>query len=198
MEPQVPEQTENTLDVKGLIGQTLLIFLILTVVYLIVVLLARDQLLSISQWITESLGGWGIFFVTFTLDMIPLPASLDLLLPLTISWDPWVLLPLLSIASISGGHAAFYLGRYASKWGFIHKWSEKIRIKGEGVVKRYGFWAVVIAAITPLPFSATCWIAGMARLGKRAFFLASLFRIPRIVIFYFGILWGLSFFKVLV
>ena len=51
-------------------------------------------------------------------------------------------------------------------------------------MRRYGFWAIAVAAITPFPFSAATWASGAAGISPRIVLLGSLFRAPK-VLFYF-------------
>jgi membrane protein YqaA with SNARE-associated domain len=52
------------------------------------------------------------------------------------------------------------------------------------LIDRYGYWAVALGALTPIPFSITCWSAGMLRLGFGRFLLVALLRVPRFVGYY--------------
>ena len=59
---------------------------------------------------------------------------------------------------------------------------------------KYGIWAVIVAAITPIPFSPVCWIAGMLEMDYKQFLVASLWRIPRFMIWYVIFSLGFSLF----
>ncbi len=60
-------------------------------------------------------------------------------------------------------------------------------------IRKLGVVAVVVAALTPVPFSLVCYLAGSLRMPLGIFFLAILARIPRMAIFYYIIAaaWGL-------
>ena len=51
-------------------------------------------------------------------------------------------------------------------------------------VARYGAWAVGIAALTPVPFSVVCWVAGFVRLDFVRFAPMALLRVPRFIIYF--------------
>ena len=51
-------------------------------------------------------------------------------------------------------------------------------------MRSYGVWAIVLAALTPLPWSVTSWTAGALHMPWRHYLLGSLARAPRIILYY--------------
>ena len=76
------------------------------------------------------------------------------------------------------------LGPYVGRVPFLRNKIEQWRVKGEHLFDRWGVWTVAIGALSPLPYSITCWFAGIYNMPYRRFFLATLFRIPRIIAYY--------------
>jgi membrane protein YqaA with SNARE-associated domain len=55
------------------------------------------------------------------------------------------------------------------------------------MVQRYGRLTVALGALTPLPFSITCWCAGGLGMPLARFLPVSLLRVPRYVVYYLAI-----------
>ncbi|TVR00377.1 MAG: hypothetical protein EA403_11615 [Spirochaetaceae bacterium] len=134
----------------------------------------------------------GVFAFVFLVDTFVVPASLDLLFPVTIDWPPVPLLLVMSVASILGGFAGYWIARGFSRWRYVARTVAAYRARGEHIIERYGIWAVVLAGLTPIPFSTVSWIAGMVRMPPGLYALGALSRAPRIVIYYLLIRAGLT------
>ena len=103
---------------------------------------------------------------------------------------PVPLLSVMSAASILGGLTGYAIGRFLGRLPFIRGMTAAYQARGERVLRRYGAWGIVIAAVTPLPFSTVSWIAGMLRLDVRLYLTGALARIPRIAAAYALIRFG--------
>ncbi|MBN1544212.1 VTT domain-containing protein [Candidatus Woesearchaeota archaeon] len=52
--------------------------------------------------------------------------------------------------------------------------------KGQELFSKYGVYAVAVGAMSPIPYSAVCWTAGIYRMSYFKFILASIItRLPR-------------------
>lgn len=123
----------------------------------------------------------GVFVFVLLVDTFTVPASLDLLFPFTRAWTPVPLLAVISAASVLGGVAGYWIGRLLHHLPFVRRTVAGYYRRGVHIIERYGYWGVVLAAVTPLPFSTVSWIAGMVRLPFRLYFRGALWRIPRVV-----------------
>jgi len=89
-------------------------------------------------------------------------------------------LAILSIISYAAGILGYYIGKVFSKTKF---YQERIREKYlkqyEGKLKTYGGYLVFVGAVTPVPFSATCMLAGSVNLSFKHFLLICLTRVIR-------------------
>ena len=89
-------------------------------------------------------------------------------------------LGILTIISYGAGILGYYIGKNFSK---TKLYQEKIREKYlkqyEGKLKTFGGYLVFVGAVTPVPFSATCMLAGSVNLNLRAFLLICITRIIR-------------------
>ena len=64
---------------------------------------------------------------------------------------------------------------------------EYYRESGRRLIRRYGTWAVALAAFTPLPYSTISWLAGMLGVPPGKYALASLLRAPRFALYYLAL-----------
>lgn len=155
-------------------------------------LLLGDQIEVIGQQWVERFGYPGMFISTFLMDTFLSPISPDFVLLVSVAGDVNVLgvIFVISLASVLAGNAGYFIGRFLGNREIIRKRIEPYERKGHYLMGKYGIWAVIVAAVTPLPFSAVSWIAGMLEMDYKQFLVGSLWRIPRFmigfVIFSFG------------
>jgi membrane protein YqaA with SNARE-associated domain len=98
-------------------------------------------------------------------------------------------LAILTIISYGAGILGYYIGKVFSK---TKLYQERIREKYlkqyEGKLKTFGGYLVFVGAVTPVPFSATCMLAGSVNLNIRYFLLICITRIIRFA-FYGWMVW---------
>jgi membrane protein YqaA with SNARE-associated domain len=169
----------------------LLTFVVLVALFIGVVvssLLFGEAIKSFTGWMANSFGLVGLSALIFVSDSFvsPLPPDLVLLViaksDLRSTW--WWSVPLIGFISMLAGHFGWLIGRFIrrSSWG---RYLAGPRLQQQQqLVEKYGVWAVVLGAATPVPYSVTCWAAGFLNMPWRRFALASLFRIPRFVLYY--------------
>ena len=129
----------------------------------------------------------GLFLGVYLLDSLILPATPDLFLGfLAVAKDVNHVLgvTLICIASVLGGFSGYFIGSHIKDWPFLEKFVYRYEDRGKELFRKYGIWGVVIGAMTPIPFSTVCWLAGMFEMNFKKFALACLFRIPRMIIWY--------------
>jgi uncharacterized membrane protein YdjX (TVP38/TMEM64 family) len=148
----------------------------------------RDEVSALANRVFLELGLTGLaalFLVSETI-VSPLPPDAVLLLvagsDLAAQWQGPVVL--LGLMSMLGGHLAWLLGRQLGQTGLIRRLLGHRHGRIVNLTRRYGLWAVVLAAATPLPWSVTSLTAGALHLPYGRFLLGSLPRAPRIVIAY--------------
>jgi membrane protein YqaA with SNARE-associated domain len=175
---------ETPIEPGKLILRSVLLLVALLSVAVILILL--DVPLDRIGREAASRGGLiGIFVFVFLVDTFIVPASLDILLPITITWRPVPLLTVMSAASVLGGICGYWIGRTLYRFRFVRRTVAGYYAKGARIIERYGVWGVVLAGLTPLPFSTVSWIAGMLRLPFGQFVLGALSRAPRIAAYWF-------------
>lgn len=99
-------------------------------------------------------------------------------------------LTILTLISYAAGILGYYIGKVFSKTKF---YQERIREKYlkqyEGKLKTYGGYLVFVGAVTPVPFSATCMLAGSVNLNFKYFLLICITRVLRFAA-YGAVVWN--------
>lgn len=169
-----------------------LVLLVLLVAGLgIVSSLYRAELHAVANSIYAVLGLPGLLAILFISDAVFSPIPPDLVL-IVLSQTPynehWVLLAtLIGLQSVAAGSTGWFLG---SRLGQT-RWSSlvlgRFRDRHQALILRHGRLGIAIAALTPLPFSLTCWAAGMLKMPFRLFLAPCWLRIPRFLVYYAAI-----------
>ncbi|PJZ68930.1 hypothetical protein CH373_08010 [Leptospira perolatii] len=187
----IPKHTEQV--ISKLLKQTLFGSVLL---FLFVVLLARffqEPVLDISKAFIEFTGAFGVGIAIFIADSVHifLPPDTFLMIAVAAGLKDWEVIATASIGSVIAGTFSYAQGRYLlpkldSFTSFVRKHEEKLEV----YIRRFGFWAVVLGALTPLPYSWTSVAAGALKMKFRLYLLAALFRLPRFFLFYYLIKLG--------
>jgi len=145
------------------------------------------ELETLGRLFVEKFGIAGMFIGVYFNDTFIVPMTPDLFLGLLIVAGRHQALGLtvIAIASVLGGWSGYKIGEKLSTWRLVQKLVRNFQAQGENLFRRFGIWTVVIAGLTPIPFSTVCWLAGMFHMNWLKFFLAALSRIPRMIIWYF-------------
>lgn len=85
----------------------------------------------------------------------------------------------LTLISYAAGVLGYYIGRYFSKTSFYQRIHERYLKQYDEKLRTYGLYLVLVGAITPVPFSATCMLAGSVRTPFDRFLLICISRIIR-------------------
>jgi uncharacterized membrane protein YdjX (TVP38/TMEM64 family) len=92
-------------------------------------------------------------------------------------------LAILTLISYIAGIIGYFIGKNFSKTTFYKKMSERYLQRYEGSLKKYGGFMVIVGATTPVPYSATCMLAGSINLDFKYFLLICITRIIRFSIY---------------
>lgn len=185
-------------ELKGLFRKHFLrglAFLILLVILIFgLALTFEPQLKSAAQWLIDQFGFLGIGIMVFVSDLIisPIPpdAALFFMGKSTMheQWMIWV--PILGLISSLAGICGWWIGKKLQHFRVVKRTLAYFAAEHRHSIKRFGFWMVVLGALTPLPFSITCWLAGIFKLSFSSFVVACLFRVPRFVVYYWAIFYS--------
>lgn len=89
----------------------------------------------------------------------------------------WFFAALTTLASVAGGLAGYFIGMYAFEFvqPLLHDygyWDAFLRVKGW--FGEWGFWAVLIAGFTPVPYKVFTIAAGVMDMSLLPFMLGSM------------------------
>ncbi len=92
-------------------------------------------------------------------------------------------LTILTLLSYLAGIIGYYLGKRFATTSFFKRMHERYLTQYDHQLKRYGGYLVFVGAVTPVPFSATCMLAGSIDYNFREFLLICITRIVRFAIY---------------
>ncbi len=98
-------------------------------------------------------------------------------------------LSVLTLISYAAGILGYFIGKFFSKTEFYKKIHAKYLQQYDKQLKRFGGYLVLVGAVTPVPFSATCMMAGSVDLNFQNFLLICISRIIRFA-FYGYFVWS--------
>ena len=81
---------------------------------------------------------------------------------------------LVTVSSVAGAFVGHWLGKRFGRPILRRIVSEKKIAAVEGMFNKYGAWAILIAAFTPIPYKVFTITAGMLGMDRRSFIIASL------------------------
>jgi len=90
---------------------------------------------------------------------------------------------LLSIISYIAGFLNFSVGRMLKNNGKIMQIKNRLLKKQIYLFKKYGAFLIIVAAVSPIPFSATALLCGAGGMVPRTYLLYSLLRIVRFYVY---------------
>lgn len=151
--------------------------------------LFEAELHVVTHWVVSQMGFSGMALTLMLTDTLVTPFPPDILLAviansaMSAQWPIYV--GLLGLVSVCAGMTGYGIGRWLGHFQWAQSLFNRLTDEQRRFIQRYGFWAVVIGAITPLPYSVTCWSAGALGIRWVVVLSASLlFRIPRFYLFY--------------
>jgi membrane protein YqaA with SNARE-associated domain len=98
-------------------------------------------------------------------------------------------LSILTLISYAAGVLGYFIGKFFSKTELYKRIHAKYLQQYDRQLKKFGGYLVLVGAVTPVPFSATCMMAGSVNLNFRNFLLICISRIIRFA-FYGYFVWS--------
>jgi len=185
-----PPSGNSGLDayIKKNIRTTIISIVCLMVCVAVLGVLFEPQIQQATTWLAAEFGILGICVTLLIADTFISPFPPDLLLLIVaksdLSNEWWLWIPLMGTVSAAAGNLGWLIGRTLGDLSIFKKLLGNFREKNHEFVKKYGPWSVALGALTPIPFSFTCWTAGVLRLEWHLTFFATLLRIPRFLLYY--------------
>lgn len=180
-------------SLRKILFQTLASIFTVVVIVFGLAFFFRDELTIFSKWFVEHGSYLGLFFGMILSDSLPafIPPDAFLMMSVAGGMNPVFTILVMGFGSITGGSLAYCIGRF-----LIPRFSvgRKIVLRYEDkllpYLRKYGFWAVVLAAITPIPYSWMAYTVGTFKMEFSRFLIGSLFRFFRMGIYYFAMVLG--------
>ncbi len=85
--------------------------------------------------------------------------------------------------SCLAGYTAFLAGKYLQRVVGYRYLQRRFFSRYLPMVRKYGIFLIVVAAATPLPYSATSLVVGASGFGNRKYLLAALSRVARFFLY---------------
>lgn len=92
-------------------------------------------------------------------------------------------LTLLAVISYGAGVVAYLFGLYFHSTVIYRYLRRRYLRKFEARFNQFGGFLLIVAAVTPLPYSGICMLTGAANYPKRNFFILTLFRFLRFAVY---------------
>ncbi len=139
------------------------IFLVGAVVLFLSFYFYRVPIKAFSKKAVESLGYPALFFLCWASDVIiqPIPADVFVFGTTFGGADIYKTALVAGLSSAFGGATGYYVGKIFGPWRFRRLFGSKILKRGSRLFKKHGALTIFISGVTPVPYSATCWIGGI-------------------------------------
>jgi membrane protein YqaA with SNARE-associated domain len=92
-------------------------------------------------------------------------------------------LSVLTVISYGAGILGYFIGYTFTKTEIFKKIYDRYLKSYEGKLKKYGGFLVVVGAVTPIPYSATCMLAGSVHYPFKTFLLICITRVLRFAVY---------------
>ncbi len=159
----------------------------IVVVFGVATVLARDYIVGASEAFVGLLGGPGIWVGWAVADSIPIPIIPDAFSAAGLlgGMDPLVVVAWACAGSLCGGLLGYAFGAKLRGTALYRRVLAHTGVDIEAFVQKHGPWALAVAALTPLPYSAASWVCGTGRVALPTFVAVSMLRLLRVA----GYLW---------
>jgi len=180
--PPVPDAD---LDTRGLLVRFTVGVLLLLGAFAVLGAVLREPVEQAARLWVDATGLVGMFGAIAVLDSVPTPIPPDLFTGFAYlgGLEFWSISLAASLASVTGGTAAWAVARRFSTTEWFQRFIHGRGARPYALVKRYGTVALVLGAVSPLPFSLTCYAAGTLKMPYPRFFAVAMLRAPRILFY---------------
>jgi membrane protein YqaA with SNARE-associated domain len=186
-EEEEEEETKSSFLLKNLL-KGLAWFAVFIVVYI----LAKEQIDGYKDQINKVGDNLPLLLSIFTVSEIVfgiLPPEIFMFIWKTkgILSEYIINLSILTMISYGAGILGYYIGKVFSKTDLYKRIHAKYLQQYDKRLKRFGGFLVIVGAVTPVPFSATCMLAGSVNLPFKYFLLITITRVIRFAFYGAGV-----------
>ena len=106
-------------------------------------------------------------------------------------YDYFLIVGILAVVSYLAGLIGYFIGKYLNTTLMYRFFRRKFLTKSEKLLNLYGPYLIIVAALTPLPFSGVSMLIGSVRFSLKKYLLFSSTRILRFAA-YSWIIWEVN------
>ena len=156
-------------------------FILLSLIILIYFIFNYSNLNEQAKEFVFSYGYLGTFLIAFLSDILfqPFGPELPLITGLLSELNPLIIIFLVMLGSAIASYFGYLIGKKYGEYGIRRLYGDKIYYKWSKYYRKYGPIALVIAALTPIPYVPFCWFSGILNMKLRKFFLYAI--LPRFI-----------------
>jgi membrane protein YqaA with SNARE-associated domain len=135
-----------------------------------------SEIREVARHAVENYGYPALFILTWLTDAFiqPLPADVFVFAS-TFGGAPMLLTAFVAgLASSLGGFTGFYIGRMIGARRFARYFGRDTLRTGRRLFRQYGSLAIFISGVSPIPYSAVCYMGGIFNMSIWRLFLASI------------------------
>lgn len=177
---------DGKVDIRKLVVHTVLVIAVsLLLIWIALYFIGKTKVLDMP--VVRRYGKGGVVLYCFFCDMLITPLTIDVLWPLVVQWPAPEAILLMAVPSALGGFLGYWIGRLIGRIPFVSRYAARFRENKWGaVIVRYGAWGVFLGALTPIPFTTTCWTAGILKVGPlKTLAACAVGRLLRMTLYYF-------------
>lgn len=104
-----------------------------------------------------------LFLLCWAADVIiqPIPADVIVFGSAFGGANLWKTAFIAGLSSGMGGMTGYFLGKWFGPWRFRRMFGSKLLRQGRKMFRDHGALAIFVAGVSPIPYSAVCWIGGI-------------------------------------
>ncbi len=154
----------------------------------------RPELEGIGRGFVSRFGLFGMGLGTFIADgfHVPIPPQFYMLLGISSGVPATHTLAVIGAASFAGGWLGFLLSRHLLRFEGVARLFERPQRLADAMLARHGVRALLLLGLLPIAYSVLCYLSGLSGFKNRAFLVIALFRLPRLVAYYYLVELGWS------
>ncbi|GAB4272664.1 MAG: hypothetical protein Kow0029_11550 [Candidatus Rifleibacteriota bacterium] len=135
----------------------------------------RDSIKASAEHAVNTFGYPALFFLCWAADVIIQPIPADVIV-FGSAFGGANLVTTAIVAGLSsgmGGATGYYLGRLFGPWRFRRIFGSEMLRRGRDLFRDHGALAIFVAGVSPIPYSAVCWIGGIYNMSLTKVVIAS-------------------------
>jgi len=168
-----------------------LIWLIIILATVFIIRKAID--IEYIEWLVPVYGNPFFIYLIFTVSEVVfgiIPPEIFMLWALETTSLPRyiILITSFSVISYLAGILGYWIGSMLNRTNLYNFLYKRVLHKYENALHKFGFYLIIVAAITPIPFSAICMLVGAVKYSFKKFLLYAGFRFIRYAVYSY-IIW---------